>query len=84
MTLTSLLTGDLLPRDLSFRSLLHVLLLLLLLLFLHDGCLLPLLQLSLLLLGQLSLHFRLRDPITLAGLPNDESVVNFMACWTNC
>lgn len=54
--LTSLLTGDLLPRDLSFRPLLGKLLLLLLLL--HDG-LLPLLLLPLLLL---SLHLGLRDP----------------------
>jgi len=47
--LTSLLTGDLLPRDLSFRPLLDVLLL-------RDGLLLLLLLQPVLLLGLLPLH----------------------------
>jgi len=53
--LTSLLTGDLLPRDLSFRPLLDILLLLLL----RDGLLLLLLQPVL--LGLLPLHLVSRN-----------------------
>jgi hypothetical protein len=57
--LTSLLTADLLPRDLSFRPLLNVLLLLLL----RDGLLLLLLLLlqPVLFLGLLPLHLVSRN-----------------------
>lgn len=69
--LTSLLTGDLLPRDLSFRPLLDELLLLLL--FLHDG-LLPLLQLLLLLLRLLSLHLKLSGSNNVASRSDGELI----------
>lgn len=65
LSLTSLLTGDLLSCDLSFRSLLNELLLLLLL-FLHDSLLLLLLRLRFLKL--LSLHLGSRNSIIVSRL----------------